>query len=144
MNNKSSTVSTVIGLRLTASRDTVVPLSASLFFRGEDPYAIRIMFHAGLDEPVTWVFARDLLAVGISGAAGLGDVQIWPSAVEPGIPHPGRMNIELSSPSGRAHFEASAAELGEFLRRTYQIVPNGRESEHLDIDTELNDLLRQS
>jgi hypothetical protein len=142
MNNESSTVSAEVGLRLIVSRDTVVPLMASLFYSGGDPYAIRIVFHTGLDEPVEWVFARDLLADGISGRTGLGDVQVWPSAAEPGI---GRdmLNIGLSSPSGQAHFAAPAEEITNFLARTYRIVKADEEDKWVGIESELNDLLRQ-
>ena len=56
----------------------------------------------------------------------------------------GVLNIALSSPFGKAHFEAPASEISDFLRRTYQIVPAGQESEHIDVEAELNDLLRQA
>jgi len=51
------------------------------------------------------------------------------------------LNIELSSPFGQAHFEAPAQAMSAFLRRTYQIVPAGRESDYIDITAELDDLL---
>jgi hypothetical protein len=54
------------------------------------------------------------------------------------------LNIELSSPFGQAHFEAPAEAMSAFLRRTYQIVPAGQESRYIDIETELNDLLRNA
>jgi hypothetical protein len=140
-----STVSSELGLQLVVPQeDEVVPLVASLSYSAEDPYAIRIAFHAGLDEPIEWILGRDLIAKGLSGWAGIGDVQVWPSpASQDGVS--GRVvNIGLSSPSGHAHFEAPAADLGEFLHRTYQVVPIGRESAYVDIDAELNDLLRQA
>ena len=34
--------------------------------------------------------------------------------------------------------------MSAFLDRTYQIVPPGQESDYIDIETELNDLLRQA
>jgi len=68
--NSSSTVSAELGLRLVVPQQTIVPLMASLFYSREDPYAIRIAFHVGLDEPVEWIFARDLLAMGIEGREG--------------------------------------------------------------------------
>jgi hypothetical protein len=34
--------------------------------------------------------------------------------------------------------------MSAFLQRTYQIVPAGQESRHIDIETELNDLLRNA
>src|SRR5271156_5154697 len=122
--NSSSTVSAELGLRLVVPQQTIVPLVASLFYSGEDPYAIRIAFHVGLDEPVEWIFARDLLADGLAGRAGLGDVQVWPSTATPD-PHGDEvdsdvLNIELSSPFGQAHFEAPIKDISDFLRRTYR------------------------
>ena len=95
------------------------PYGNSLLYSRQDPYAVRIAFHVGLEEPVEWVFARDLLSRGIQGRQGIGDVQVRPSpgpaGGEPGIV----LNIELIS-------------------------PYGQESGHIDIDAELNDLLRQA
>ncbi len=34
--------------------------------------------------------------------------------------------------------------MSAFLHRTYQIVPAGKESSYVDIETELNDLLRKA
>ena len=50
-----------------------------MYYSGSDPYAVRMAFHVGTDEPVEWIFARDLLAAGIESRQGEGDVQVWPS-----------------------------------------------------------------
>jgi hypothetical protein len=147
MNSSSSTsVSAELGLRLVVPQQTIVPLVASLYYSGDDPYAIRMAFHVGTDEPVEWIFARDLLAAGIESRQGEGDVQVWPS--EPADADEGSddvvLNIELSSPFGQAHFEAPAEAISAFLRKTYQVVPAGKESGFVDIESELNDLLRQA
>jgi len=154
MNRSSSTtISAELGLRLVVPQQTIVPLVASLYYSGSDPYAVRMAFHVGTDEPVEWIFARDLLAAGIESRHGEGDVQVWPSPVSRteagdlgGIGETGGkiLNIELSSPFGQAHFEAPAQAMSAFLKRTYQIVPPGRESSYIDIETELNDLLRKA
>lgn len=141
--NSSSTASAELGLRLVTSQQTIVPLTGSLFYSREDPYAIRIALHVGLDEPVEWVFARDLLSMDIGGRGGIGDVHVWPSAGSEGGELGSAVNIELSSPFGRANLEAPAREVSDFLRRTYRIVPDGQESDHIDVEAELNDLLRQ-
>jgi len=66
MNRSSSTtISAELGLRLVVPQQTIVPLVASLYYSGSDPYAVRMAFHVGTDEPVEWIFARDLLAAGI-------------------------------------------------------------------------------
>ena len=140
--NSSSSVSAELGLRLVVPQQTIVPLVASLYYSSEDPYAIRIAFHVGLDEPVEWIFARDLLAAGVKAREGHGDVTVWPSE---GASSVGQVvNIELSSPFGQAHFEAAADEIADFLTRTYEAVPAGAETSHVDVDAELTDLLRQA
>ena len=141
--NSSSTVSAELGLRLVVPQQTIVPLMASLFYSREDPYAIRIAFHVGLDEPVEWIFARDLLAMGIEGREGLGDVQVWPSAGTEGGEPGSVLNLELSSPFGQAHFEAPLTALARFLLRTFQVIPAGREGEFVNLDGELDALLRR-
>lgn len=146
--NSSTTVSAELGLRLVAAEQTIVPLVASLSYSGSDPYAIRMAFHVGAEEPVEWIFARDLLADGLIEAEGDGDVRVWPSAPA-GSPSEARearsvLNIELSSPFGEAHFEAPSEAIANFLDRTYQVVPMGKESDVIDIDAELNGLLWQA
>jgi hypothetical protein len=147
--NISATVSAELGLRLVAAEQTIVPLVASLFYRGSDPYAIRIAFHVGADEPVEWIFARELLADGMTTPVGDGDVQIWPSSPTAGPDGEIRgaltvLNVKLSSPFGEAHFEAPAEAIINFLDRTYSIVRMGQESGVIDIDAELNGLLWQT
>jgi len=151
----STTISAELALRLVVPQQTIVPLVASLYYSGNDPYAVRMAFHVGTDEPVEWIFARDLLAAGVESRQGDGDVQVWPSAMScaetddlaaTGAAERGGkiLNIELSSPFGQAHFEAPAQAMSAFLQRTYQIVPAGKESRYIDIEAELNDLLRNA
>ena len=154
----STTISAELGLKLVVPQQTIVPLAASMYYSGSDPYAVRMAFHVGTDEPVEGIFARDLLAAGTESRQGDGDVQVWPSSVSVaetsdldliGAADPEEtlgkvLNIELSSPFGQAHFEAPAEAMSAFLQRTYQIVPAGQESRHIDIETELNDLLRNA
>ena len=54
------------------------------------------------------------------------------------------LNIELSSPFGQAHFEAPVKEIADFLGKTYQMVPAGQETDHVNVEAELTDLLRQA
>src|ERR1700693_1846704 len=103
MNRSSSTtISAELGLRLVVPQQTIVPLVASLYYSGRDPYAVRMAFHVGTDEPVEWIFARELLAAGLKAQAGEGDVKVWPE----GQGGADILNIALSSPFGEAHFEA--------------------------------------
>lgn len=136
--NSSATVAAELGLRLVVPEHGGVPLTASLYYRGDDPYAIRMAFHVGLDDPIEWIFARDLLVSGLDHPSGEGDVRVWPGA---GASRD-VLNIALSSPFGQAQFEAPLAAVTRFLLRTFEVVPPGREEEFVDLAVELNDLLR--
>jgi len=139
------------GLRLVGPGHTIVPIMAGLCYRRQDPYAVTMAFGvADAGEPVTWTFARDLLAAALHGPEGIGDVRAWPSAAPAdqaaGEASEGEeiLNIVLGSPSGRARFEAYAAEIAAFLARTYQLVPAGQEPAFLNLDAELTELLGQA
>src|SRR5262249_61690889 len=100
--------------------------------------ASRMSFRVGMDGPVERLSARDLLGAGLQRPIGEGDVRVWPA------PRDGQdvLNTSLSSPFGQAHFEAPLAALSEFLMRTFEVVPLGREADFIDIEGELRDLHR--
>src|SRR5215469_12688023 len=137
MTKNCATVSAELSLRLVVSDQRSVPLVACLYCRAQDPHPIRMAFQVGTDEPVERIFARDLLAVGIEGPAGEGDVQIWPTDSD------GHelLNIALSSPFGEAHFEARRSSTTAFLTRTYEVIAPGHEADYVDVDSELDELL---
>jgi hypothetical protein len=145
-------ISAELGLGLVGPERTIVPLTAGLSYSCADPYAIRMAFEVGTDEPVEWILARDLLAAGLKGSEGLGDVRAWPSAAscDPDVVAISAaagnaiLNIAMSSPFGQAQFEVSAKAIEDFLQRTYQLVATGQESSYLNFDDELTDLLSQA
>jgi len=94
----------------------------------------------GNDEPVEWIFARELLTIGMVRRVGEGDVQVWPARTE----GEQSLNISLTSPFGQALFEVPLAPLTAFLNRTYELVPAGRESDFMDLDQELSNMLWSS
>jgi sporulation and cell division protein SsgA len=146
-NSSRTAVSAELGLGLVGPEQTIVPLMASLSYSCQDPYAVKIAFHVGTEEPVEWTLARDLLAAALHSREGIGDVQAWPSAAAgDGMTGIGRkvLNISMTSPFGHAQFEASAAAVDSFLAQTYQVVPDGHESDHMDFDAELTELLSQA
>lgn len=130
-------VTTRMELRLVVTGAAPLPVPADITYDPADPYAVRVAFHTGGEEIVEWTFARSLLTEGVNQAVGAGDVQVWPSQTG------GRRTVcvSLSSPSGRALFEASLPDVVQFLTRTYALVPTGNESDHVDIDAELAMLL---
>ena len=142
MMDSGITVSAELGLMLIIPRLASVPLATSLRYTSDDPYAVRMAFHASTDEAVEWIFARDLLTAGLTEPAGEGDVRAWTSpSADGGEPV---LNIVLSSPFGKAHLEAPMTATAEFLRRTYDAIPAGREGDFFDIGAELDGLLWQA
>jgi hypothetical protein len=152
MSTSRTSVSAELSLGLvdgSGPEQTVVPLMAGLHYASADPYAIRMAFHVGTGEPVEWTMSRDLLAGALVSPQGIGDVRAWPSAA-PGGPAGGAgeraaglLHLEMSSPFGHARFQASAAAVAAFLQQAYAIVPAGRETDFLDFDAELTELLSQ-
>jgi hypothetical protein len=137
MNARPEHVSTEVELRLVVPGSSSLPVVADMSYEAADPYAVHVAFHTGDAEIVEWVFARQLLTDGVTHPVGEGDVQVWPS-------HSGGRPVvclALSSPSGRALFEAPLADLVEFLTKTYAAVPTGGESDYVDLDMELSLLL---
>ena len=126
--NSRTAVSAELGLGLVGPEQTIVPLMASLYYSCHDPYAVKMAFHVGTDEPVEWTLARDLLAAALHSREGIGDVQAWPSAASTeGKPRGQKiLNIAMTSPFGHAQFEASAAAIEAFLAQTYQLVAGRR------------------
>lgn len=141
MTTRPTLVSSELQLRLVVPGASSLPVRADLDYDVTDPYAVQVSFHTGSGAPggdvVQWTFARQLLSDGVSVPAGEGDVQVWPSTGSSGTV----VCLSLSSPSGRALFEVPLGDLVEFLGRTYQAVPTGGESDHVDIDAELALLL---
>jgi hypothetical protein len=134
------TISVEQDLRLVGPDDIIVHLTAGLRYSFHDPYAIRMSLDTGLEEPVVWDLDRDMFTAALHGPEGIGDVRAWPSAGA----REKILNIELGPPSGYARFETSATEIGEFLARTYDLVPSGQESGCLNLDAELTELLNEA
>lgn len=132
-----ATISYEVALRLLAA-EAALPLSAELRYDAADPYAVEALFDTGAESPVRWVFARDLLAEGLTRATGEGDVVVRPAVDEQGA---AAVHLVLASPDGRAMLEASAEDLRGFLSDTYAVIPRGRESDNVDVDAALLSLL---
>jgi hypothetical protein len=132
-----SEVRTAVTLRLVVPRAEVL-LNASLRYDRDDPYAVHLSFPTSPgNSPIEWIFARSLLADGLTAPAGDGDVQIWPARQD----RRGPVYVERCSPSGRALFAVPQPVLTDFLARCHALVAPGAEAGHLDFDAELDLLL---
>ncbi|MGW7817720.1 SsgA family sporulation/cell division regulator [Streptomyces puniciscabiei] len=136
----SRTVVRAVTAQLVVSRTYSQPLCMRLRYEPADPYVVRAAFFIHSDEPVEWVLGRDLLADGLNGCAGHGDVRIW-SAADRGDP---AMYIALGSRAGTALIEVPLHDVKTFLERTEALVPRGTESGRIDWHAELAYLLSQS
>jgi Streptomyces sporulation and cell division protein, SsgA len=132
----SSTVTREISVAIIAPDDGPSQVSVAMLYDTADPFAVHAQFQVALDQQITWVFSRELLAEGLDRASGDGDVRIWPNLDE------GRdvVGIALRSPDGEALLQAGAEGLVDFLTATYALCPRGRESSHLEIDRALDAL----
>lgn len=133
-------VSTEIELVLIVADGPDRPVHAVLSYSHDDPYAVRAAFHTGSSESVEWTFARSLLSEGVTQPVGVGDVQVWPATGE----LMQMVCLSLSSPSGRAVFEAPLTRVVQFLSQTYSLVPTGCESDYVDVEAELSRILGDS
>jgi len=131
------TVTSALALSLVVPGDEPLPVEASATYAMSDPFAVRLDISTGPDSAVTWHFSRELLTAGVADLIGEGDVRI-----EPVQSAAGRMvRITLSSPDGIASLEAPLAQVTEFLTATYVLVPTGSESDFVDLDREIAQLL---
>ena len=117
------------------------PLTCRVDYDTVDPYAISVTFTEPntLSEPgVTWVMARDLLFESTFRPAGEGDVHAWPAVDDDGAHVVG---VLLCSPDGEALVEVNLPGLLSFLDQTMMHVPQGTESDLVDIDATIAAIL---
>ncbi|MFC6066260.1 MULTISPECIES: SsgA family sporulation/cell division regulator [Streptomyces] len=113
---------------------------ARLRYKSTDPFAVQAIFPAAasLDgAEVRWTFGRDLLAEGLLGPAGDGDVHAWPCG-------PRHTMLEFHAADGMAMVRFASADLRRFLASAYLVVPRGAEPRFLDVDADLAALLREA
>jgi hypothetical protein len=114
-----------------------VEVPTTLSYHQNDPYAVTLTFHSATGD-VEWIVARTLLLQGLAAPAGEGDVKVFPS-----IDDDARAVavLDFSSPDGRLVTQTSTYELQAFLARTFAVVPVGTESDYLDLDRLVGNLL---
>ncbi|MEV5781414.1 MULTISPECIES: SsgA family sporulation/cell division regulator [Streptomyces] len=130
------TVTQGMAVQLVISPTCSLSMCMSLRYEPTDPYVVRAVFFTDTDEPAEWVLGRDLLADGLRGSAGCGDIRVWPAV--------GRgdqaMYIVLGAPAGTALLEVPVQDVRTFLKDTEALVPRGTESGHIDWEPELANL----
>ncbi|MDT9689909.1 SsgA family sporulation/cell division regulator [Streptomyces sp. P9(2023)] len=133
----STVIEQAVQARLVASAPRMETVPATLRYDREDPFAVSMAFPppATLEGvEVSWAFSRELLAQGVDGPAGLGDVRVRPYGYD-------RTVVEFHAPEGVAVVHVRTSELRRFLQRSQHLVPTGREHQYLDWDEDLAQLL---
>jgi len=129
-------VRTELDLTLVSAEIPVV-VPVALEYQARDPLAVSVVFFSGADE-VRWLLARDLLDEGLVHEVGEGDVQVLPALDEFSR---AVVQIRLESPGGVAILEAPTDGVLDFLARSYALVAPGMESQYIDFDQAIAQLL---
>lgn len=111
--------------RRAVARVEGIPVPITFYYYPQDPFAVTMVIHNG--EEIVWKFDRELLCGG-----GEGDVK---------VAHAGSNStgIYISSPGeGSAIFVFNRDDVIGFLTASYQMIPEGKESELIDWQEEFS------
>ncbi|MFE5401679.1 SsgA family sporulation/cell division regulator [Streptomyces sp. NPDC056580] len=136
----STMIEQPVEARLVAAAPRMPSIPAVLCYDRRDPFAVRMTFPApatleGVD--VCWTFSRELLAAGLEGPEGHGDVRVRPYGYD-------RTVLEFHAPEGTAVVHVRSGEIRRFLEATGDLVPVGLEHLQLDLDHGLAVLMRDA
>ncbi|WP_149551927.1 SsgA family sporulation/cell division regulator [Streptomyces marokkonensis] len=136
----STVIEQPVEARLVAAAPRMPNIPATLHYDRDDPFAVRMTFPApatleGVE--VCWTFARELLAAGLRGPEGHGDVRVRPYGYD-------RTVLEFHAPEGTAVVHVRSGEVRRFLEATSELVPAGLELLQLDLDHGLAELMRDA
>ncbi len=135
MLDSTRTVTTQLMLSVSAATGDA-RLEAELRYDAGDPLAVSLAIGTQCDEPVVWVFARDLLAAGIAGPTGEGDITIEPTG------DGGMQDVRITLATDcLATLLAPRDRVVEFLVETFTRIPSGSEFDAVDFDAEIASLL---
>ncbi|QNP69099.1 SsgA family sporulation/cell division regulator [Streptomyces roseirectus] len=136
----STVIEQPVEARLVAAAPRMQSIPATLHYDRTDPFAVHMAFPApatleGVE--VCWTFARDLLAAGLEGPEGSGDVRVRPYGYD-------RTVLEFHAPEGMAVVHVHSQDVRRFLKATDELVPVGLEHLQLDLDHDLAELMRDA
>jgi len=103
-----------------------VPVRVQLDYLMGDPYAVQLSVRNGRAGWVRWLMARDLLALGLHGPVGEGDVRVRPDDAADEV------LVELSSVNGHAVLAFWRRDLAVLVADIFEAVPAGSESEQIN------------
>jgi hypothetical protein len=128
----------VLTLEVVGRSEEKLEVEVAFEYSACEPFAVALVFLA-TSGTIRWTMARELLADGLLETVGLGDVHAWPS-----LDHQGRavLLLELCGADGTAILlQCRAREIARFLDASYAVVPRGTESELVDLDGLVEEIL---
>ncbi|MFE1438804.1 SsgA family sporulation/cell division regulator [Streptomyces sp. NPDC058739] len=136
----STLIEQPVEARLISAAPRMQHIPATLHYDPCDPFAVHMIFPAeatleGVE--VCWTFSRDLLAAGLTGSEGYGDVRVRPYGYE-------RTELEFHAPEGTAVVHLHSGDVRDFLAATDALVPVGHEHLMIDLDHDLAELMRDA
>jgi len=118
----------------------LAPRTGRFRYEPDDPYAVTLTVDDDKGHLGTWTFDRSLLADGLVGHAGLGDVRIWPATGT----GESILALALCSFGRTVHLYASLDSVAAFVDAVNKVVAPGTEHMCGDVDAELESLLRDA
>jgi hypothetical protein len=136
MNKYVSVATTTHGRVTTLDSLYTQPLTVDLQWNTADPLVVTLVTDPD-GHPVTWIIAREMLAMGMQTAITPkhGDVAVLPRT--PGFPK--TMMVILKAGAQQAGIILDRVDIAMFLQRTFETVPLGKE--RIDLDAALAQLL---
>jgi len=113
------------------------PARAEFRFDPGAPMIVSVTFTPWRGPSVTWRIGRELLYRGLYEESGEGDVQVWPMQCDEGE----AAWLLLESKGASAVFELPVPPVAEWLDATYHIVTAEAETDTLDWDAFITELL---
>ncbi|MFF0222928.1 SsgA family sporulation/cell division regulator [Streptomyces sp. NPDC004629] len=130
----ASRVHKTLVVQLRAGGTDRFPVLAHLTYDAGDPFAVTAVFAHDGHVLARWRLDREMLADGLRGPVGMGDVRLRP--VSTGMWQELRIDLlgDVRPDGGRHHAVvfAWAPAVAAFLRETREVVPPGREEVPVD------------
>ncbi len=129
-NSPSDSVSQVMLAALSGYSE---PLMTRWTYRADDPFAVIVAVEIPHGDWVKWLVGRELLARGLTGTAGEGDVRVcWQS-----VPGQEVLRITIRTVDGEEILAVDRGLARRFVDATLDLVPVGGESAQVDYDLEI-------
>ncbi|AIR96567.1 SsgA family sporulation/cell division regulator [Streptomyces glaucescens] len=130
----NSFVHRTLVMQLQAGTADRFPVLAHLGYDAEDPFAVSAVFSHDGRVLARWRLDREMLADGLRGPVGVGDVRMRPESTDRWEEL--RLDFFGDPRSDGGHHHAAvfawAPAIASFLEETYAVVPPGREQVRLD------------